>query len=55
MEEAYQKTMTLYAARGMRNTAVKMYRDLEKMLKEHYQCEPDRATQAIFRKIVAPA
>jgi LuxR family transcriptional regulator, maltose regulon positive regulatory protein len=55
MEEAYQKMMTLYGACGMRNAAVKTYKDLEKMLKAQYQCEPDRATQSIYRKIVEPA
>jgi DNA-binding SARP family transcriptional activator len=55
MEEAYQKMMTLYGACGMRNAAVKTYQDLEKMLKSQYQCEPDRATQSIYRKIVEPA
>jgi LuxR family transcriptional regulator, maltose regulon positive regulatory protein len=55
MEVAYQKAMTLYGACGMRTSAVKMYRDFEKMLKVHYQCEPDHATQAIYRNIAGPA
>ncbi|KJS33277.1 MAG: hypothetical protein VR64_02770 [Desulfatitalea sp. BRH_c12] len=52
MEEAHQKIMTLYSACGMRNAAIKAYRDFEKMLAEHCQCQPDQSTQAIYRKIV---
>ncbi len=54
MEEAYQKMIILFGACGMRNAAIKAYQDLEKLLKELYQCDPDQATQRVYRKIIAP-
>jgi len=54
-EESYQKLMQLYARRGMRNAALKLYEHCRKALHEELGQEPDDATKAIYRKLTAPA
>jgi DNA-binding SARP family transcriptional activator len=53
-EEAYQKLMLLYAQRGRRNAALRLYEDLRKALKKELDTAPEEVTQAIFRKIWQP-
>jgi LuxR family maltose regulon positive regulatory protein len=51
-EEAYQKLMLLYAQRGRRNAALRVYADLQKVLQQELHTEPEQVTQAIYRKIL---
>ncbi len=51
VEEAYQRMMSLYAKLGMRNAALKTYRECKKALSEELDSEPDETTVEIFRKI----
>lgn len=50
-EEACQKLMLLYAQRGKRNAALRLYEDFRKALKQELDTEPEELTQAIHRKI----
>ncbi len=52
LEQAYQRLMTLYANRGMRNAALRAYEDCRKALSAELNAEPDEVTQAIYRKIL---
>lgn len=51
LEEAYQKMMCLYGNCGMQNAAIRIYKAYQKMLTAEFSCEPDEATQAIYRRI----
>jgi len=51
-EEAYQKLMLIYANRGMRSEALKLYEECRKALQEQVGAEPCSLTTSIYRKIV---
>jgi LuxR family maltose regulon positive regulatory protein len=51
-DEPYQKLMLLYAQKGMRTAALKVYEDCRQTLRHGLQTEPDVATTAIYRKIL---
>jgi LuxR family maltose regulon positive regulatory protein len=51
-DEPYQKLMLLYAHKGMRSAALKVYEDCRQALRQGLQMEPDEATTAIYRKIL---
>jgi DNA-binding SARP family transcriptional activator len=44
--------MLLYAQKGMRTAALKVYEDCRQTLRHGLQTEPDVATTAIYRKIL---
>jgi len=52
-ESAYQKLMLLYDQRGMRTAALRVYKHCQKVLREGLDAQPDQATTAIYRKILA--
>jgi DNA-binding SARP family transcriptional activator len=51
-EPAYRRLMQLYAQRGMRNAALRIYEDCKQSLHETLNAEPEDATTAIYRKIL---
>ena len=51
LEEAYQRLMVLYADKGKRNEALRIYEDCKKALRVMLDSEPDRVTTAIYHKI----
>jgi DNA-binding SARP family transcriptional activator len=51
-ETACQKLMLLYARRGMRSAALRVYEALKKVLQEELAAEPDQVTTAIYQKIL---
>ena len=51
IEEACQKMMLLYAKRGMRSAALKIYTEYKKQLKAEIDVEPDEVTTSIYRQI----
>jgi DNA-binding SARP family transcriptional activator len=51
-ESAYQKLMLLYDQRGRRTAALRVYRDCQEAMREGLDAHPDRATTAIYRKIL---
>ena len=51
-ESAYQRLMLLYDQRGRRTAALRVYRDCQKAMREGLDTQPDRATTAIYRKIL---
>jgi LuxR family maltose regulon positive regulatory protein len=51
-DEPYQKLMLLYAQKGMRSAALKVYEDCRQALRQELHTEPDEATTAIYRKIL---
>jgi LuxR family maltose regulon positive regulatory protein len=51
-EPAYQKIMLLYARRGLRAAALKVYEGCQKALRQGLDAEPDPATTAIYQKIL---
>ena len=51
-DEPYQKLMLLYAQKGMRSMALKVYENCRQTLRQELQTEPDEATTAIYRKIL---
>jgi LuxR family transcriptional regulator, maltose regulon positive regulatory protein len=52
LEQAYQRLMVLYANRGMRSAALKIYEDCRKALQEELNASPDAVTEAIYQKIL---
>jgi LuxR family maltose regulon positive regulatory protein len=50
--EPYQKLMLLYAQKGMRSAALRVYEDCWQALRQGLQAEPDEATTAIYHKIL---
>jgi DNA-binding SARP family transcriptional activator len=52
LEPAYQKLMLLYANRGMRSTALKVFEDCKKALQNELDMGPDEVTTSIYRKIL---
>jgi LuxR family maltose regulon positive regulatory protein len=51
-EPAYQKLMLLYARRGLRAPALKVYQECQKALRQELDAAPGQATTAIYRKIL---
>ncbi len=54
-EQVYQRLMTLYASRGKRTEAIKVYHDCRKAIREGLDTEPGRLTTSIYRKILEGA
>ncbi len=52
-EPACQRLMLLYAQKGRRSAALKVYQDCCLALKKELNTEPDKATAAIHQKILA--
>ncbi len=50
-EPTYRRLMTLYANRGMRSEALRIYEACKKVLAKELDAEPDEVTTAMFRKI----
>ena len=50
-EEAYRKTMLLYAKLGLPNEALDIYGNCQRMLKAELDIEPDEVTISIYKKI----
>ncbi|MDI6853124.1 MAG: BTAD domain-containing putative transcriptional regulator [Deltaproteobacteria bacterium] len=50
-EGASRNLMLLYAKRGMRNAALRVYEECRQALQEMLNAEPEEATTAIYRKI----
>jgi LuxR family transcriptional regulator, maltose regulon positive regulatory protein len=55
LEQAYQKLMLLYARRGLRAPALKVYEACRQALRQKLDAEPDQATTSIYRKILTSA
>ncbi len=53
-ELACQRLMLLYAQKGRRSAALKVYQDCCQALKKELNTEPDEVTTAIHQKILAP-
>jgi LuxR family maltose regulon positive regulatory protein len=51
-EEACRGLMQLYARRGNRSAALRVYADLKKALESELNAEPDEVTSAIYQKIL---
>jgi DNA-binding SARP family transcriptional activator len=51
-EPAYRRLMQLFAQRGMRNAALRVYEDCKQSLHATLNTEPEDATTAIYRKIL---
>lgn len=51
-EPAYRRLMQLYAQRGMRNAALRIYQDCRLSLHETLNAEPEDATTAVYQKIL---
>jgi len=51
-ETACQKLMLLYARRGMRTAALRIYESLKKVLQDELNAQPDQVTTAIYQKIL---
>ena len=49
---AIQKLMLLYARRGLRAPALRVYESCRKALRQGLDIEPDPVTTAIYRKIL---
>jgi LuxR family transcriptional regulator, maltose regulon positive regulatory protein len=49
--EAYQKLISVFSKCGMKTAAIRTFNDYSKMLREQLDCEPDKSTKAILRKI----
>jgi ATP/maltotriose-dependent transcriptional regulator MalT/DNA-binding SARP family transcriptional activator len=52
VEKAYQRLMTLYSNRGMRNAALKVYEECRQALQTGFDTEPDEITTSIYKKIL---
>lgn len=52
-EKLYQDTMDLYALSGNYNMALKLYADLQKVLKEDLDVEPSEEVTQLFRRITS--
>jgi len=44
--------MLLYARRGMRTAALRVYEGLKKVLQDELNAQPDQVTTAIYQKIL---
>lgn len=51
-EEAYQKTMLIYANRGMRAESLRVYEECKKALENEVGVTPGTTTVSIYRKII---
>jgi DNA-binding SARP family transcriptional activator/CRP-like cAMP-binding protein len=51
-EQVYRRLMTLFANKGRRTEAIKLYHDCRKALREGLDAEPEALTTSIYKKIV---
>jgi LuxR family maltose regulon positive regulatory protein len=54
-EQAYQQLMRLHLHQGQRSAALKVYRDLVKVLAAELDTAPDPATTRLYQEIAAPS
>jgi len=54
-EGACRRLMQLYAQRGLRNAALRVYEECRKSLQEMLNTEPEEVTTAIYRKVLETA
>jgi LuxR family maltose regulon positive regulatory protein len=54
-EAACRRLMQLYAQRGLRNAALRVYEECRKSLQEMLNTEPEEVTTAIYRKVLETA
>ena len=51
-EEAYQKLMLIYAKRGMRTEAIRVFEECRRSLERDVGVDPDKLTLSIYRRIM---
>ena len=51
-EEAYQKLMLIFAGRGMKSEAVRVFEECTKALERDVGVSPDKLTISIFKRIL---
>ncbi len=51
-EEAYQKLMLIYANRGMKTEAIRLFDECRKTLDRDVGVEPDKLTVSIYRRVI---
>jgi DNA-binding SARP family transcriptional activator len=54
-EPACRRLMQLYAQRGQRNAALRVYEDCKRSLQEVLNIDPEEVTTAVYRKILETA
>jgi DNA-binding SARP family transcriptional activator len=54
-EAACRRLMQLYAQRGLRNAALRVYEDCKRALQEMLDTDPEEVTTAIYRKVLESA
>ena len=54
-EAACRRLMQLYAQRGLRNAALRVYEECRKSLHEMLNTEPEEVTTAVYRKVLETA
>jgi ATP/maltotriose-dependent transcriptional regulator MalT len=54
-EAACRRLMQLYAQRGLRNAALRVYEECRKSLQEMLNTEPEEVTTAVYRKVLETA
>ncbi len=54
-EAACRRLMQLYAQRGLRNAALRVYEDCKRALQEMLNTDPEEVTTAIYRKVLESA
>jgi LuxR family maltose regulon positive regulatory protein len=54
-EAACRRLMQLYAQRGLRNAALRVYEECRKSLQEILNTEPEEVTTAVYRKVLETA
>jgi DNA-binding SARP family transcriptional activator len=54
-EAACRRLMQLYAQRGLRNAALRVYEECKKSLQEMLNTEPEEVTTAVYRNILETA
>jgi LuxR family maltose regulon positive regulatory protein len=54
-EVACRRLMQLYAQRGLRNAALRVYEECRKSLQEMLNTEPEEVTTAVYRKVLETA
>lgn len=55
LEPAYQRLITNYVNRGMRNAALRTYEDCARILRQELETEPDTLTTSLYRKALETA
>jgi LuxR family maltose regulon positive regulatory protein len=54
-EPACRRLMQLYAQRGQRNAALRVYEDCKRSLQEQLNTDPEEVTTAVYRKVLESA